>query len=272
MARIKFDRGIHATWITCAVLLTAGQAQAAPQVLALITTDRPVSLQCDATDCRAELPTLCLQPERRAPETGRGYRLAKGQTVALSGRGADGVMKSIAVGREIQFTARRTHVAVEARISRKALAQFGLAEPAIGVAQAVTVTPAAKVGDARPLTAPETAEATRHRRALAAALVDGDTERMPAVRLTNRLINALPIEGKADPNFRRRLWSRLRKDARRGGISDTALERAQFNVSLCTYNADSGRSPSLRRCLQGYNDDAMEYLNSDLESALRTGS
>jgi len=95
---------------------------------------------------------------------------------------------------------------------------------------------------------------------------------MPAVRLTNRLINALPAEGRADPKLRRHLWTRILDGVERGDVPPAALEHARFNVALCTDNADNGRSPSLRRCLQGFNDDMMEYLNTDLESALKTGS
>ena len=173
---------------------------------------------------------------------------------------------------EIRFTARRTHVTVEARISRDVLARYGLDRPAIGVAEGVTVVPFANASDENPLTAREITEATGVRRALAVALVDNDAERMPAVRLTNRLINALPAEGRANPNLRRRLWTGLLDDAGRRGIPEAALERARSNVTLCAGDADNGRSPSLRRCLQGFNDDTMEYLNTDLESALKTGS
>ncbi len=272
MAKLKFDPRIHVIWIVCAALLVAGEARAAPQVLALITTNQPVVLKCDSVECRAELPTLCLQPERRAPQAGRGYRLADGQSVVLTGRGAGGAIVSIPVNGEVRFVARRTHVTVEARIAREVLTRHGLVRPAIAVTGAVSVVPLAKTSDEQPLTAREIAEATGVRRALAVALVDGDAERMPAVRLTNRLINALPAEGRADPKLRRRLWTRALDFVGRGDIPEAALERARSNVALCTDNADNGRSPSLRRCLQGFNDDTMEYLNTDLESALKAGS
>ncbi len=272
MTKPKFDFAIHTIWIVCAMLLVAGEARAAPQVLALITTDQPVALNCDSAECRAELPTLCLQPERRAPQAGRGYRLADGHSVVLSGHGADGAIVSIPVNGEVRFTALRTHVTVEARISREVLARYGLVRPAIAVVEAVAVVPHAMASDEQPLTAREITEATGVRRALAVALVDSDAERMPAVRLTNRLINALPAEGRADPSLGRRLWARLLDDAGRRGIPEAALERARSNVTLCAADADNGRSPSLRRCLQGFNDDTMEYLNTDLESALKTGS
>ncbi len=276
MTKSRFDGRTHVIWIACAALLGAGlgagEARAAPQVLALIATGQPVALSCDAAECRAELPTLCLQPERRAPQAGRTYRLADGQSVVLSGRTADGGIVSIPLSREIRFVARRSHVTVEARIARAVLARHGLVRPAIGVGRAVAVVPVATASDERPQTAPEIAAATGDRRALAVALVDRDAERMPAVRLTNRLINALPAEGKADPKLRRRLWARVLDDVGRGGVPEAALERARSNVALCTDDADNGRSPTLRRCLQGFNDDAMEYLNTDLEAALKTGS
>ncbi len=217
MAKFRFDRSIHVLSIAGAALLGAGlgagETYAAPQVLALIATGQPVALQCDAAECRVELPTLCLQPERRAPQAGRGYRLADGQSVVLSGRTADGARVSIPLSREIRFQAMRTHVTVEARIAREVLVRHGLARPAIGVGQAVTVVPVAAASDERPLTAHEVAEAAGARRALAIALVDRDAERMPAVRLTNRLIHALPADGKADPGLRQRLSARMLDDA-----------------------------------------------------------
>ena len=175
MAKFKFDGGILVIWIVCAALLGASEARAAPQVLALIATDQPVALTCDATECRAELPTLCLQPERRAPQAGRGYRLADGQSVMLSGRGAGGAIVSIPVSREIRFVARRTHVTVEARIAREVLARHGLVRPTIAVVQAVTVVPS-----------PRRAMSSRNRRARS------PRRPAPGVRSPPRLSMAMP--------------------------------------------------------------------------------
>ncbi len=272
MAKLELGGGFHLWWIACAAFVAAGQATAAPQLLALIATDRPAALQCDASACRVELPTLCLQPERRAPEAGRSYRVADGQSVVLSGRTSDGEKVSVALSREIRFQARRTHVTVEATIAREVLNRHGLVEAGIGVGEAVTVVPLAASGDERPQTAGEIARAIGDRRAIATALVDRDAERMPAVHLTNRLINLLPAKGRADPRMRRLLWSRALDDVRRRGTPAAALERARFNVEHCTAAADNGRARSLRHCLQGFNDDTMEYLNVDLENALKTGS
>lgn len=269
MTKYKLGVGVFAFTVICAASIGAG---AAPQVLALLATDQPVALRCDATDCRVELPTLCLQPERRAPQAGRGYRLADGQSVVLSGQTANGEMVTIEVSRELRFQALRTHVTVEARIARSVIARHGLIEPAIGVGKAVAVVPVARASDERPLTAREIAEASGPRRAIGVALIDNDAERMPAVRLTNRLINMLPAQGRTDPGVRARLWTRALEDAENNGIPAAALERARFNVSHCAADADNGRSPSLRSCLQGFNDDALEYLNTDLENALKSGS
>ena len=67
MAKLKFDVGIHVIWIVGAALLFAGEARAAPQVLALITTDQPVVLTCDVAECRAELPTCVCSPSAGRP-------------------------------------------------------------------------------------------------------------------------------------------------------------------------------------------------------------
>jgi hypothetical protein len=271
MARFNFGDGIGVGALAFLAFLGAEAARAAPQVLALIATDKPVPLACDAASCRVELPTLCLQPERRAPEAGRGYTLAEGQSVVLSGRVGDRTV-SIPLGGEVRFVAKRTHVMVEARIARELIARHGLTAPAVSVGPAVSVVPDAEARDALPQTPGDIATAVGERRGIATALVDRDGERMPAVHLTNRLINVLPSDGEADPRRWRPAWASALDDARRDGLAEGTIERARYNVDHCAAEAETGRSPTLRRCLQGFNDDTMEYLNVDLESALKTGS
>ena len=78
MNRHALRRALAAALVTSPAAFAVTGAHAAPQVLALFSTDRPVALACDAGACRAEMPTLCLQPGRRVPQPGRGYRLAGG--------------------------------------------------------------------------------------------------------------------------------------------------------------------------------------------------
>ena len=244
----------------------AAPAAAAPQVLALFSTDRPVALACEGGTCRAEMPTLCLQPGRRAPRPGRGYRLAEGQEIALVGRRGDGTEMSIPLGHEVAITAARTHVSVEMSIPRALIDKYGFEAAGLGIGEVVAAIPLADPDDLRPQAAGEIAWAAREARQLAAAIVDREPDRMPAVRLMTRMSNALPA-GDADA-----LWASMVADARRDGVSDAAIGFARFTYDLCKFKTANRIVATVGQCLRGLSGDSMEYLNEDLEKALGSGS
>ena len=266
MNRHALRRILGAAVVASPAALAATNANAAPQVLALFSTDRPVALACEGDVCRAELPTLCLQPGRRVPQPGRGYRLADGQSLTLTGRGPDGGEVSVALDREISIAAARTHVSVEVSVPRALVERHGLREARIAVGETVAVVPVAAAGDPRPQRASEVAWATGEARRLAAAIVDRDPDRMPAVRLMTRISNALPA-GDADA-----IWASMVGDAERDGVSAAALRFARFNYDLCKFKTANRIVATFRQCLRGLSDDSMEYLNEDLERALGSGS
>ena len=237
----------------------ASPAAAAPQVLALISTERPAPLACRGAYCTAELPAVCLQPERRVPQPGRGYRLAAGQAVTLVG----GAPRKLAA--EVRLTARRSHVAVEISIPRALAA--GIADPAVHIGAGVSAIPVPVPGDARSQTAAEIAEAVGPRRRLARALVDDDPLRMPAVRMTKEAANRIRAGGDAD-----RSWAEIVADARARGVPEAAVETARFMRRLCAFKLEHGLAGTLTGCLAGLDDDAMSYLGARLEDALQAGS
>ncbi len=266
MNRHALRKILAAALVALPAAFAASGADAAPQVLALFSTDRPVALACDGGTCRAEMPTLCLQPGRRAPRPGRGYRLAEGQGVALVGRRRDGTEMSIPLGHEVAVTAARTHVSVEMSIPRALIDKYGFETAGIGIGEVVAAVPVADPDDLRPQTAGEVAWAAGEARRLAAAIVDREPDRMPAVRLMTRISNALPA-GNADA-----VWASMVGDAKRDGVSDTAIGFARFNYDLCKFKTANRIVATFRECLRGLSGDSMEYLNEDLEKALGAGS
>ena len=266
MKRLPLRRAVAAALVASPAAIAASGAEAAPQALALFSTDRPVTLACGGDVCRAELPTLCLQPGRRVPRPGRGYRLAEGQSLTLTGRGPDGREIPVALGREVSVTAARTHVSVEVSVPRALVERHGLRDARIAVGEAVTAVPVAAADDLRPQTAGEIAWATGEARRLAASIVGRDPDRMPAVRLMTRISNALPARN-ADA-----LWASMVADAERDGVSAAAIRFARFNYDLCGFKTENGIVATFRECLRGLSGDSMEYLNEDLEKALGSGS
>ena len=261
-----FRRSLASALVAAPAALAASGAAAAPQVLALFSTDRPVALSCAGDECRAELPTLCLQPGRRAPQPGRSYRLADGQSLSLVGRTADGREVSLSLDRQMTIAAARTHVAVSVSIPRALLDRHGLERGGISVGDDVSAVPLASAEDRRPQTEGEIAAATGHGRGLATAIVDRDADRMPAVRLMTRMANALPA-GDRDT-----VWAAMIDDAAASGMSAAAIGLARFNYELCKFKTGNRIVASFRQCLRGLSGDSMEFLNTDLERALGSGS
>lgn len=266
MERHAIRRILAIAALAAPAAFVAPGADAAPQVLALFSTDRPVALACDGDICRAELPTLCLQPGRRAPQPGRGYRLAEGQSLGIVGRGAGGRIVSVALGGELTVTAARTHVAVTVSVPRAVLDRYGLERAGIAVGDNVSVIPLAAADDSRPLTAGEIARASGESRRLATAIVDRDPDRMPAVRLMTRIANAVPA-GADDA-----IWAAMVDEAKEIGVSAAAIGFARFNYDLCKFKTANRIVTSFRQCLRGLSDDSMEFMNGDLEKALGSGS
>ena len=266
MNRHALRRSLAAALLAAPAAFAASGAAAAPQVLALFSTDRPVALACEGGTCRAELPTLCLQPGRRVPRPGRFYRLANGQSLTVVGRGSNGKEISVALDREIEVTAARTHVSVEVSVPRAIVDRYGLEDARIAVGETAAAVPVAAADDLRPQTAGEIAWATGEARRLATAIVDREPDRMPAVRLMTRISNALTT-GDRDA-----LWASMVSDAKRDGVSAAAIGFARFNYDLCKFKTANRIVASFRQCLRGLSDDSMEFLNTDLEKALGSGS
>ena len=254
------DFGFGAILISSFYAISPLSAQAAPQVLALIATDQPVSLYCEDAVCTASLPTICIQPERRQPGDGRDYRLADGQSLTVQGdRG------TISVSTDVQLITKRTHVAVEVRIPRSFI--IDLRNPKVRVGEGVSAVPVPDATDLRPIATKELALATGPRRAVATKMVDREPARTPAVSMTNRLVNL--VRAGAD---HRQSWSEIVADAKARKVAPAAIRYAQTMHDVCDFKLDAGINESFRTCIGELNDEAMDYLNVDLEVVLKSGS
>ena len=252
------DFKFGAIWISSFFAFTPISAEAAPQVLALIATDQPVSLHCEGAFCTASLPTICIQPERRQPGAGRSYRLANGQSLTVQGeRGT----KSVSNG--VQLISKRTHVAVEVRIPRSFISDLG--NPAVRVGEGVSAVPVPDASDLQPIDTEELALATGPRRAVATEMVDRESARIPAVSMTNRLVHLL--RAGAD---HRQSWSEIVADAKARKVSPSAIKYAHTMHDVCTFFLETRLSDSFRACIGMLIDEVMDYLNVDLELVLKS--
>lgn len=246
--------------------LAAVAAHAAPQPLALVATLGPVELRCDGRECAAEFTAFCLQEERGSPDRGHAYSPVG--SIAVAARDAEGRETALPVAL-LEARALRTHVAVRLSVPERALRERGLSRPTVTVGEEASLAPVAVSGDANPLGAEELATAAGPLRAVGARVVDLDPERMPAARIVNRLLNALPPQASAEQ--REGIWARVAEPAAEG-LPEAAVQRAKAIHDLCQLAVQTGVDPSLRRCLEGRHDSVVGGLNGAYWRAVKTGS
>jgi hypothetical protein len=251
--------------LAAAAALSAAPALAAPQPLALVATLGPVELNCDGRDCAAEFSAFCLQAERGSPDRGQAYRpLGAVRVAALDAQG-----REAAVPLELlEARALRTHVAVRLSVPEAALRARGLTSPRVTVGEDAALAPAPAAGDPRPLGPEELAAAAGPLRRLGASIVDADGAAMPAARILNRLVNALPPH---EAERREGLWTRVAAPAAEG-LPPEGVKRARAIYDLCRTAAETGVDPTLRRCLEARHDGLLGRLNGAYWRAVKAGS
>lgn len=249
--------------VFAAMTCVASAASAAPQILALVSTRSPVTMICEAGKCAVELSAFCLQTERAAPAAGTLYRLFD-QGVALVVSKANGPSLWLDATAELTITAKRSFTAVEVSIPEATLVASGGEGAAIAVGAGVSLVPVALVGDPAPQSPEEIAIATGPLRDAAARIVDDGPE-IDAVRLTGKLINALPERGRVGVHAGDRLWRDLSDQIRN---DPRVVARAAAIYRKCRRRAKAGYLYNIRRCFEQQHDDVLRDLNRKFWQAI----
>jgi len=229
---------------------------AAPQALGLVATNGAVPLNCFAGECAAEFSAFCLQQARGIPSEGTPYR-AVGEDFTLVAIAADGKVSRLPGGAHLAITAERGFTAVKISLPKRALAALGAVRAAVEVGPKVSLIPVAVAGDSDPQSEAEIAAASGALRAVGDAIVDRAGAEAGAVRLTNRMVNALPARGRVPVEESERLWQSVAQ----GAPDDETLARGSAIVANCRGLVDTGYAFSLRRCLENAHDGQVERLN-----------
>ncbi len=251
--------------IAALVLAMPAPALAAPQILALMETPRPVPLTCADGVCRAELAAFCMQQQRPGPSTGARYHIHDAATLTLTARGADGRQVQVSLA-TAEIVTVRSYKAVEVRIAEASLT--GLTAPAVQVGPEASLVPVAVEGDGYPLGDDEIARVTGPMRKLAAGLMEGRAERRDAAVIVSHLVNALPPMERIGPAERDSLWDRTIGDGQ-GAWTPAGLDRARRELETCRAR---GGFFNWRTCLSFRQDMLIQDLNVDYWNAVKPGS
>lgn len=248
-----------------ALLLTAplAAAQAAPQILALITTKGATPLTCADGVCAAEFSAFCMEPDRAGPGHKSPYRLADGPANAdltLVARTATGDELRLPAGDHARFESLRGYAAVRISLPAGLLAELDATTLAVEVGADVALLPVALPSHHQPHKPEQIARALGPNRAIGADIVDNAGASADAARLLNGLINALPTAGRVAAETRQSLWTQSTATAP-PALLESGGDRARRAYNTCLDEVSSDGRFSLRRCLEHAHDYAMWELN-----------
>ncbi len=248
------------------LILGASQVTAAPQILAVIASAEPVTLQCERGECRAEFTAFCIEKLRSSPLPGTIYRFHDPNSLVLDGVRRDGSTVRLAGSELLTITTERGHTAVRMSLPSRVLRQFDLASVRVSVGAGASLIPQPIAGDRWPHTEIDITLATGPLRTAAAAIVDNGGAKIEAARVTLRLVNSLPRAGRATQSERDQVWARFAPPA---DADASVLAKAGFEN--CSVTTKSGMM-SLRQCLGSLHDTLIGGLNTQYWESIETGS
>ncbi|MDD9915283.1 MAG: hypothetical protein OXT01_11545 [Rhodospirillaceae bacterium] len=251
----------HFIWPLFAAALFAfvpTQINAAPQVLALLETDAPTALTCDAGVCKAEFTTYCLQRERDIPDAATPYTVAEGRHLRLVLTSPNGGTRTVPAAPHLRIeTARRGHTAVTLSMDAAKLSELGAIAAAIEIGGGVALAPVPVAGDPNPLTEADLALAIGPLRATGMATVDRAGGTVSTVWSLNKMINAVPPAAGKDRSQRASLWQRsLQTPLGQAAPDRVAAAKQDFDTCWNSRVVEVG-AVSMRSCLQRKHDRLM---------------
>ncbi len=247
-------------------------ANAAPQALGLVLTEGEVPLNCGDSGCQAEFTAFCLQPDRFSPASGTRYELISTDSIALNGRKIGGGVVALDAAKHLVFEAARNHVAMRISLPRRTLTELGLSEVSVAVKANTALLPLGGDRQVDDWGEGERSLVTGPLRTLGARIVDHNTDRMKAARLTSRIINALPVGKASAPEDVQALVRRSGGTFDPDELAPKARRFARNALELCAFAVGSNSHSDMRRCLQHQHDNLINFLNSRYWTAVKTGS
>lgn len=264
-------RVLHAlAGVACAALLSAGAAQAAPQVLGVVADNGfPTPLTCDGFECNAQFSSFCLQEARSSPATGSAYTPAPGGELSLVATTPDGRSLRLPAAEVLRIATAIGFTSVSMSLPQperdRIAARLGVAPQevrlAVEVGPSVSLLPVPVAGDPDPQTEAEVALATGPLRRVAETVFEAPGVAADAARLTTHLINTLPARGRETAEIRAGLFDQVASLPATARLSPEGVERAQALYAECRISVQSSSMYSMRECLRLRHADLMVRSN-----------
>jgi hypothetical protein len=251
------------------LLLFAGAAQAAPQVLGLVASIRPTPMQCTAAGCRADLSAFCLQQQRPDPGLGTVYHPAPNAPITLIVTSKSGEVHRLDGTRYLTFIDDRGFASMTATLTPQVLAGLDAATIAVEVGKDASLLPSEKLGDKNPQMADEIALATGANREKAEVYFDRSGADADAIRLTNAMINNLAPHSRSASDTDGSVLAKTLAQYRGAAVDRGGLDLAEYIHRQCVFKTDvTHHVDSMRDCLEGSHDVLVTHTNIDFWNSL----
>jgi hypothetical protein len=248
--------------------LASGTARADPQILGVVASLEPQPMTCDASGCSIELTAFCLEQERHNPLLDQVYVPVESADIRLMGMRADGSTVTLPAAPYLQFTTQRGFTSIDASIDPATLGELDLVAASIFIGEHVSLLPIANEKDTDPHAAEEIALATGPNRLTAQQFYDDHGANADALRLTNAMINALPM-GYRHQDSDGRVWNAPQVVSLEAKVDPAGVAEAAQMHSDCQIKVDvTHHVDSMRACLEGSHDRLSLRQNIDLWNAI----
>ncbi|HLI11446.1 MAG TPA: hypothetical protein VKY65_07575 [Alphaproteobacteria bacterium] len=251
-------------------------AQAATQMLGVISSAAPIPMTCDGTTCTAELSAFCLQRDRSSPPDGTAYRAVDPSPLTLLAVAADGSTRAAPLGAELHIASARSYSAVTVSVPEALRDSLKAARLEISVGPHLTLAPVATADDPQPLTDKEIATAAGTLDAIASDLFATDEHaQIVTAQVMNRLINALPSAENSETLDLAKgngLWGEVIGGTPKMNDPRPGMAEAAIAYESCRRGATYVQGLTLRRCLEASHDALMGSINQVYWRAVAAGS
>lgn len=259
---------LGAVALTTAAMLAPTSATAAPQILAVAASSSPMPFHCEDGVCEIEVSAMCLQENRRFPDSQTVYTPHEDQSFTLVFETAEGEQRRVIAGDLVTIRSKRSFTAVKVAFPEEALADMGTESVSLQIAGGASLIPAEEAHDFYPQTETDIAHATGPLRELAAGWLDAGGDRAEASQLVSQVLNTLPDEDELSANAFETAWT-VAEDQRRDEMTPGALEYARTIYEQCQ---DAGASRNYRQCLEKGHDTTLYRMNVEYWAAVKAGS
>jgi len=243
------------------LLLAAGPAWAAPQILGLVASNgMPTPLSCADGQCSGLVNSFCLQFARPSPDDGSAYSLLPGGGITILGLRADGSSFRLAGAGLVTLRSRAGFSAVTVSVPESALRKIGAVSASVEVEALTAALPVAVAGDSDPETQADIDQATGALRQLAQSTFEAPGQRSDAARIVTFAIDSLPATGPASRVGRETAWKKTASIAEQAGVDPQALAAASSIYEGC------GAASAFAGCLERARQDLMSTLEFEFQS------